>query len=434
MSDDWAIGEGPHATFRERVAVRVATGRQGYGEIVDLLTEEIEELGEAEGSDPMWGTPGPHLLREYTDRAFARHLRVQRRWPVRTEVDRLERAGQALAEVGICYFEALECCDGCLTEEGGRDHLWRLVAEQDPRARAVVYCLDTDIELALAGEGLWLRFDPGQGRLPHAPAKEILGVLHAHGLDALWPDESVARLWIDMEWRCRRHGLLAAHPGPEANLEPMIEVTLAGPVDRALPWWGEERARRAPVREFTRLALPWLPTHMVVTVTSLITGGILTLDRDFDRIRVVGSGLRLDRGHLDEVLSRWAVDGSLPVRDASATPKGLLEVGHDDPHPLGTGSRAAPIPLDLAECRSLLYRTTPSPSAFLVFRAGNGECVQFLWQEEHGLWMESPDQKSRVSYGRFGTLDEAEDLVCRLAEEGVSGLMEMEGVRTIGWD
>ena len=421
MSDDWASGVDPHATLREKSAVLVATGRRGHGEIIDRLTEEITD-------------PDPRLLNEYVDRAFARHLRAQRHWPIRTDVDRLERAGQALAAIGVCYFEALACCDGCLNESGGDVHLWRLAAAQDPRARALVYCFDTDIELALAGEGLWLHFDPGQEGLLHVVAKEILDVLHAHGLDALWPDESVARLRIDMEWRCRRLGQAAAHPGPEAGHEPLIDVTLTGPVGGPLPWWGRERRRRAPVREFTRLFLPWLPAHMVVTVTSPITGGTLTLDRDFDRIRVVRSGLRLDRDHLDEVLSRWAVDGSLPAKDAPAGPRGLLEVGHDDPHPLGTGSRAAAVPLGLAECKSLLYRTTSSPGAFLVFHAHNGECVQFLWQDEHELWMESPDQRIRVSHGRLGTLADAEDLICRLAEEGVVGLSEMEGVHTIGWD
>nr|WP_017605609.1 hypothetical protein [Nocardiopsis alkaliphila] len=71
-------------------------------------------------------------MREYTDPAFARHLRAQRRWPVRTEADRLERAGQALDALGICYFEALECCDGCLAEAGGQAHRCRPVVEQDP--------------------------------------------------------------------------------------------------------------------------------------------------------------------------------------------------------------------------------------------------------------------------------------------------------------
>ncbi|MBR8742984.1 hypothetical protein [Nocardiopsis sp. MG754419] len=431
MSDERVSGEDPHAALRKELDTRVTTGRREFREI---LTEVSDVLRENAGGDPRGEHPGMPVLRDMLDRAFARHLRWQRRWPARTEVDRLERAGQALAARGIPYFEALECCDGCLAEDGGDVHLWRLAVSQDPRARAILYCFDADIELAIAGEGLWLTFEPGHARLTHAVAKEILDVLQAHGLDAFWPEESVPRIRVDMEWRCRRLGRLAAHPGPDVDREPMVDVVLTSPVDHALTWWGEDRARRVPVREFTRLFLPWLPSLMSVTVTSLITGRSMTLDRDFDRIRVLGSGRRLDRRHLDEILGRWAVDGSLPSRDADPDPTGIVEVSHDDPHPLGTGARVSAIPLELAEARSLLYRTTPSVSAFLVFRARTGETLQLLWQEEHTLWMEGPDPRNRMSFGRFGAIAEAEDLVCRLALDGESDLPAFDGVRTIRWD
>ncbi|MGW9555008.1 DUF6891 domain-containing protein [Nocardiopsis sp. NPDC055551] len=431
MNVERVSGDDPHAALREEMAVRVATGRQGFGEI---LTEVSDTLAENGGPDPRVEHPGTPVLREILDRAFARHLRWQRKWPVRTEVDRLERAGQALAAIGVPYFEALDCCDGCLADSGGEVHLWRLAVAQDPRARAVVYFFDTDIELAFAGEGLWLTFDPGQGRLTHAVAKEILEVLQAHGLDAMWTDESVNRIRIDMEWRCRRLGQSAAHPGPDVDREPTVDVVLTSPVYNRLTWWGEDRNRCVSVREFTRLFLPWLPSDMSVTVTSLITGASITLDRDFDRMRVLGSERRLDRRHLDEILGRWAVDGSLPARDARPDPTGFVEVAHDDPHPLGTASRVSAVLLELAEARSLLYRTTPSLGAFLVFRSFTGATLQLLWQDEHTLWLENPDPDRRMSYGCFGDLADAEDLVCRLALDGDSGLPEKEGVRTIAWD
>lgn len=438
MTDDWARGERSFAAIREKVAVMVATGRLGFPEILEGAYHDLVGMrGDPEQYRLGRDNPrdlGATEVYDIVDRAFAGHLRRQRKWPVRTDVERLERARQALAGLGIPVFEAVECCDGCLEHLGGESYLWELAEEQDPEARTVVYFYDSDIELALLGGGLWMAFSAGGEGRTGAAAAEILEVLHAHGLDAHWPDDEVPRIRVDMEWCRRRHGRLAAHPGPCATQEPVVRVGFSGPpLHTALPWWGEFHELESSVREFARLALPWLPTGLTVAVTSLITGSSICLQRDFDRIRVLGTGRLLPRKHLDEILSRWAVDGSLPSEDAPAEPHGLLDVSHDDVHSRGIGSSDLPVLLELAECRALLRRTTPAPGTFVVVRAFNGVCVQMLWQEDHTVWMETPDPVARVSYGRFGTLAEAEALICQLAEEGSSGLPDHPGAHTVHW-
>lgn len=456
----------------------VATGRLGFSEVLERAYDRLVDLQSPSGGGPADGFrsdgtlpdgvfsdgafPDAALssqagaaeiqaratdLYDFVDRAFADHQRVQRRWPVRTDVDRLERAGQALAAIGVPLFESVDCCDGCLEYSGGELYVWRQADRQDVKARAAVYFFDSDIELALLGGGLWMSFAVREHGRTEAAATEILEVLHAHGLDALWPDESVARIRVDMDWRCRRLGRLAAHPGPCAVREPVARVEITNPLpEQPLPWWGEYSVLESSVREFARIALPWLPAGHRVRVTSRITGADLYLERDFDRIRVLGadrlpgvdraSGADrlLPRDHLDEILSRWAVDGSLPSEDARSSPRGLLDVSYDDGHQLGVGRTVLAIPMELAECRSLLQRAVPARGTFVVARSFNGVCVQMVWQEDRTVWMETPDPGARVSHGRIGTLAEVEELFCQLAEESTSGLLDMPGVQALPWE
>ncbi|WP_017589453.1 DUF6891 domain-containing protein [Nocardiopsis ganjiahuensis] len=464
MRADWSNGDRSLDALREWVTVMVAMGRLGFSDVMDRAYERLIDLRSSSGETLIDGTlldgPAPDRaepakiradaaeVHDFADRAFANHLRVQRRWPGRTDVDRLERAGQALAAIGVPLFEGVDCCDGCLEHNGGEPYVWSLADHQDVKARAVAYFFESDIELALFGEHLWISFAVREHDLLGAAAAEILEVLHAHGLDALWPDETAARIRVDMDWRCRRRGRLAAHPGPRASREPMIRVELTNPQpEHLLPWWGEDHLRDTSVREFARVALPWLPTGQRVEVTSRVREDLMIfLERDFDRIRVLGAaclsgveptygeGLLLSRDHLDEVLSRWAVDGSLPSEDAPPASRGLLDVRYSDGHPLGVGRTGLEVPMELAELRSLLHRAVPALGTFVVACSFNGVCVQMVWQEDHTVWMETPDPVARVSYGRLGTLAEAEELFCQLAEEGTSGLLGAPGVHTLHWD
>ncbi|WP_017580627.1 DUF6891 domain-containing protein [Nocardiopsis valliformis] len=482
MSDDWSSGESPFDDFRERVAVMVAVGRLGFSEVLERaydrlldhlrsptgrsLFDEAPADGAAPGKSETDRGEAEELrarateVYDFVDQSFAKHLRTQRRWSARTDVERLERAGQALAGIGTPLFEAFDCCDGCLEHHGGEEFVWRYADRRDARARSVVYFFESDIELALLGGGLWVSFAAREQNRTQAAATEILEVLHAHGLDAVWPDESVPRIRVDMEWRCRRRGRLAAHPGPRADREPGIRVRLTNALeDRYVPWWGEHSFLDPSVREFSRIALPWLPTGYQVEVTSHITGDALYLERDFDRIRVLGTvallgpiltmeperldglgrkeeeDLLLPLGHLEEILGRWAVDGSLPFKgDTRPVERGLLDVCYDDGFHLGAGTSALGIPMDLAECRSLMYRVVPVEGAFVVAHAFNGVCVQMVWQENRTVWMETPDPARRVSHGRLGTLAEVEELFCQLAEEGTSGLLGRPDVHVISWD
>ena len=464
MSADWSNGDRSLDTLREWVTAMVAMGRLGFSDVMDRAYERLIDLQSSPREKLIEGTlldgpaPGEAELAElrdgatevydFVDRAFANHLRVQRRWPARTDVDRLERAGQALAAIGVPLFEGIDCCDGCLGHNGGEPYVWSLADHQDVKARAVAYFYDSDIELALFGEHLWIRFAVREHDPMWAVAAQILEVLHAHGLDALWPDESVARIRVDMEWRCRRRGMLAAHPGPRALREPMVRVEITNPQpEHYLPWWGEDFLRDTSVREFARVALPWLPTGQRVELSSRVREDLMMfLERDFDRIRVLGAvclsgveptygeGLLLSRDHLDEVLSRWAVDGSLPSEDAPPASRGLLDVRYNDGHPLGVGRTGLEVPMELAELRSLLHRAVPALGTFVVAYSFNGVCVQMVWQEDRTVWMETPDPAARVSHGRLGSLPEAEELFCQLAEECTQGLLGAPGVHTLHWD
>lgn len=450
----------------------VAMGRLGFSEVLERAYDRLVDLRSPSGGTLFDGLLRDGLLSEgmsqdgaspdqaevaevqasaveiydFVDQAFVDHLRAQRQWPVRTDVDRLERAGQALALIGIPVFEGVGCCDGCLEYDGGDPYVWGHADHQDDKARAVVYFFDSDIELALLGESLWMSFAVREPSRTATVAAEILEVLHAHGLDALWPDESVASIRVDMDWHCHRRGRLAAHPGPCAVQEPVVRVEITNPEpDNPLPWWGEYSVLESSVREFARVALPWLPRGYRVEVTSRITEGIMFLERDFDQIRVLGSyrpsgaepasgeGLMLSHDHLAEVLSRWAVDGSLPSEHAPSAARGLLDVSYDDGHHFGVGRSPLAIPMQLAECRSLLQRAVPARGTFVVAHAFTGECVQMVWQQDQTVWMETPDPGARVSHGRIGTLAEAEELFCRLAEEGASGLLDMPDIQTLPW-
>ncbi|MEV2276384.1 hypothetical protein AB0I72_12415 [Nocardiopsis sp. NPDC049922] len=434
MTEDWE----PLATALNGATANVVYGKGGFVEIyrtacedlVDLLRSDADREGrERPGESDLTAALTP--LASAIDDAMAQHVHQQRRWPARTDGERLTRAFRALDESGIVAREDFTCCGNC-----ARDALRSEIAAHDTdeghAIRGYVYYHAQEATRATEGRGLHLGFGAVHEIRRAAVGEEIAETLRAHGLTVAWNGDPDTTLAVTLDGRWRRWGRGAAHPGPAVEGEPSVEAAFTNPSAYATPVWVSHYEGRVTVRELARMVLPWLPENFAATITS-DRGDTIRIERDFDVLRVRETGLALSRERVEEPLSRWAVGGVWPEEDAVSDRIGMVEASYQDTSADGIGAVDVPEPMETAAARALVHRLTAAPDSFAVFVAHDGSCVQMMWHAGPRLWMETPDLKESLSRGRHVSVSEAEEMVRILAEEGRVALDELGELTVITW-
>jgi hypothetical protein len=93
-----------------------------------------------------------------------------------------------------------------------------------------------------------------------------------------------------------------------------------------------------------------------------------------------------------------------------------------------------PVPMSLAEARTVLLDLTPQANNFAVFEGRSGGIIQMRWEKGRRLWLETLDQAARCSRGRHVAPDEADDLVTVLAREDHVALDRLGNLETSPWE
>ncbi|MFE3460457.1 DUF6891 domain-containing protein [Nocardiopsis aegyptia] len=418
------------ATARESVATLLATGQGGYVDICLGARRHLLDVLER-GTDP----EGPEVraaldgLATHVDEAMDAHLQRQRRWRSRTDSERLTRAFRALDESGIIAREDHTCCDTCAADSLRQEALVHQEAPGGPSIRGYAFYHEQDTRSAVRDGTLMVGFGATHEIRRAAVGEEIAETLRAHGLTVTWNGDPGTKLGVAVDWRRRRWGRGAAHPGPAVDGEPAVEVSYQ---HESPPVWMTHYQGRVTVRELARMVLPWLPRGHAATLTS-DRGRTIEICRDFDLLRVLGDGRTLPRERLEEPLSRWAVGGVWPEEDARSSHTGMVDAIYDDSTAEGIGGIQSAEPMETAAARELVHRLTPSEGNFAVFLAGDETCVQMMWEAGPRLWMESPSPEERLSRGRFVTTSEAEEMVRILADENRLALDELGRLAVTTW-
>lgn len=432
MREAWESTCHPLAAAQEAVAVRVASGRGGFVEILRHARQDlVDALGPGSDLDAPSVRDALSRLPEHVDRALADHVHRQRRWSSRTDGERLTRAFRALDESGILAREDFACCDRC-----ARHALDRALADRntDPAnevARGYAFYHHRDGAHAAGGGPLTIRFEAAHPLRRAAVGEEIAEALRAHGLTVDWDGDPHRGLRVRMDWNRRRHGRQAAFPGPAVPGEPMVWVSFHDPGPYEVPEWVRHYEGRVSVRELCRMVLPWMPRHLTATLTGHHDRTIV-LERDFDLLRV-RQGPALPRERVEEPLGRWAVGAPWPQREVHSDHTGMLEVNYADACDEGLGYVDYAEPLETVAARDVVHRLTPVRDSFAVFTSAGGGIVQMVWCDGPRLWMESPSPAESVSWGRYVTLTEAEEMVRVLAEEGRVALSELGELHLTRW-
>ncbi|ASU56810.1 DUF6891 domain-containing protein [Nocardiopsis dassonvillei] len=421
----------PLTSAKETVSVGVASGRGGFVELLrDARRSLLDTLED--------GDPGGREVREasarlhdHVDRALAEHVQRQRRWPARTDGERLTRAFRALDESGVIAREEFTCCERCARTALEGELAARNSRPADIPARGYAFYHDQDAAHAVAGSSLTIGFGASHPIRRAAVGEEVAEALRAHGLTVEWDGDPDRKLHVGMDWNRRRFGRGAAFPGPAVDGEPMVHVSFNNPGPYEVPEWVSHYQGRVSVRELSRMVLPWLPRFFVATLSS-DRGHTIALERDFDLLRV-RHGPALSRERVEEPLSRWVVGAVWPREEARSAHTGLVEVHYADAAEEGLGFMDYAEPLETAAARLIVHQLTPSKGTFAVFTAPSGAVVQMVWESGPRLWMESPSPAEAVSRGRYVTLSEAEETVRVLAEEGRVALAELGELKLTHW-
>ncbi|WP_017571798.1 DUF6891 domain-containing protein [Nocardiopsis halotolerans] len=431
MSEVWESAH-PLTVAREKMAVRVASGRTGYVEILQRARQDVlDALGGGDPDDPRTREALSQIHGDL-EQALTDHAHRQRRWPSRIDGDRLTRAFRALDESGIMAREEFFCCEPCARDELDNELLLRnSPGSPDAPVRGYAFYHRRDAARAFAEGTLTVRFGASHPIRLAAVGEEVAEALRAHGLTVDWDGDPDGDLRVRMDWKRRRLGRGAAVPGPAADGEPMVHAAFRHPGFFELPEWMTRYQGSVSVRELSRMVLPWLPA-VCTAVLSIGLGRTIVVERDFDLLRVEGKPA-LPREHVEEPLSRWVVGGVWPEEEARSAGTGLLDVHYADFAEQGFESLDYPCAMETAEARHLVYQLTPNNGTFAAFRAPGDEVIQMLWEHGPRLWMESPSVAEGVSRGRHVTLAEAEEMVRVLADEGRVALADLGGLRVVRW-
>ncbi|MBB5872734.1 hypothetical protein F4553_006168 [Allocatelliglobosispora scoriae] len=180
----------------EFVRTQIAIGEDPYDEIVDDTVDYL--TGEADSDEIR------RLAEEVADAEFASFLVEQRGWPEVTDSDRLTAAFAELDRVGIVARENFACCQNCGHSE---------IGEEFPEGEApfgYVFYHQQDAERGANGEGVYLAYD---GKDQTEVGASVVRVLQSHGLRPQWDGSPTQRIHLPLQWRRRRTGELAVHPG-----------------------------------------------------------------------------------------------------------------------------------------------------------------------------------------------------------------------------
>jgi len=199
--------------LRDCIEREVAAGFLAADEIVETAIEMVEDA-EALDAAMLHAQAG-----RLTQQALHDHARAQAQWPATTDCDRLDTAFEALQARGILARQNYSCCGSCGVAE---IHAEIAAAEQEP-ARAIagyVFYHAQDTEAAVEGYGVCLNYgavaDGEAAAL--AIAREVVAVLHAHGLATQWDGTWSQRISVPLEWQRRRPATTSPLPDADTPL------------------------------------------------------------------------------------------------------------------------------------------------------------------------------------------------------------------------
>lgn len=148
------------------------------------------------------------LARELVGFASGRHLLRQREWPLVTDCDRLELAFGRLGESGIVCRQNFHADDRqgleAIDEEMDREEA------AGRKVRGYAYYHRRDIDLAIAGGGLFLSYGASDGEADDDDGAdlgigaEVVEALRHLGLKPQWSGEGDARIHLPLQWQRRR--------------------------------------------------------------------------------------------------------------------------------------------------------------------------------------------------------------------------------------
>ena len=180
------------------VAVVTAMVRGGF-EPRDQIWAAVDDICE-QGDDP-------DALRAFAsgelERLWIDQRAVESTWTGRTDCERLDQAFAELEGGGIVCRQNFSCCGNCGAAEIGDE--FAEVEATGVRVRGYAFYHQQDTDAAIEGYGVYLNYGaeaPGEGPAL-AIAREIVAVLHSHGLKPKWNGNWRERIHVPLEWRRR---------------------------------------------------------------------------------------------------------------------------------------------------------------------------------------------------------------------------------------
>ncbi|TDE58174.1 hypothetical protein E1295_06075 [Nonomuraea mesophila] len=200
-------------TLTAHIRMNVAIGRRTFEQVIRDAVD-VWEMG-ADDHDLFVRT-----AEEIAGHAFAGHLAAQATWPQVTDCDRLSMAMIDLAMAGILSRESYTCCQNCASTEIGGE-LGDL-----PGMRGYAFYHQQDAQAAAGGGGVMLAYGAtGDGDAAGIGA-EIVAACRSRGLEPEWDGDVRQRIDVPLDWRRRRFGPLADHPGAQPpSAGPTVPVT-----------------------------------------------------------------------------------------------------------------------------------------------------------------------------------------------------------------
>ena len=148
------------------------------------------------------------LARELVGFAAGRQLQRQRDWPLVTDCDRLDLAFGRLGESGIVCRQNFHADDQqglvAIDEEMDREEA------AGRKVRGYAYYHRRDIDLAIAGGGLFLSYGASDGeaedddRADLGIGAEVVEALRQLGLAPQWSGDGDTRIHLPLQWQRRR--------------------------------------------------------------------------------------------------------------------------------------------------------------------------------------------------------------------------------------
>lgn len=165
--------------------------------------ERIFEILLGDMYDP--GDLDPEEVEIALDAAIAAHEADKQTWPAVTDCDRLDAAFTSLRTFGIIALH-----NAGLTQSDGYSDFQEALAEAPDKSRIEGYCFYSwqDLELAVAGDGLYLAFGPTNPReeVARGPAvgNIVASALRDAGLEVDWDGSFGTRIHLPrIDWKRR---------------------------------------------------------------------------------------------------------------------------------------------------------------------------------------------------------------------------------------